>query len=744
MKIKCLENKDNSSKKLIIKADWFCRLFCIVIIAGVSASFLLRAVTSIYYHEIDSYVLPTVSMQYRHSIIMSSQDLEMAKIDYPDYYVGINDFDSLRSSKLAKINDDSWASFYFPIYSMLCLPLKMLMQLFGADQIRAFTLMNAVFLIISLIYTYRKLNVSYCFKMFAVLLFILSPIYMYVQYISSEAMIFSAVMIGMVMYSNRQYKRSAFMIALASMPNPTVMGIGIVMFAEYFVKTIINIKKNRSSLKSSIIEFVKYGCCYIPALIPFAFNALVMGTSNPTASGATLDNYFSRVFTYLFDVNIGFFSFAPITLCAFFVLIVVSLVKRKYGYVIYAALLLLPVMSYSLMVYITCIPVFCARYVMWTYPVVIIGTVIIADDLINSSFVKSIFGGVLAVSSCCMLLVNSIPMYYFGFNGVSTFLLENFPSLYNPNRAMFYADNDKLNWPYDIDFPSYYFSQKDGSLRKLLFKSTDEYKDQVIDSLTGSEKSLSDFSEKLKSIPSDGKFHYVNISPLSDIDVRKKTSEEKGLFFRQDKVIQYDDTPFAVDTDGITIDGEIKKDTYYKIDVVFHDKVPFNIFINENMYQLSDFDHVGERSYSCVFWNAEASNLISVASYDHVVIESLNITEMKSNNTKTISEKPISFSGGNVEDVILYPIQLAPMKNYVISVDIADREQMSDEDVIVCQFYYEKRFNHVLEEKPITRDNDKIMLNSGDTTIGIGPVYLEIKGKSKNKLTIRSVTVECI
>lgn len=169
-------------------------------------SYLYEGTYTIMYHEIDSYVLPAEAMQYRHSLTLTQEDIDHAAEDLPQYYINIDEFDDLRSAKLVIKSEDEWLPYYFPSYSIACLPLKMLFQLAGWNQAYAFTLTSAAFVVLALIYMYRHLNVPPLFRLFAVLLFYGSPIKQYIHYLSAEAMMFSLVLISLVMYSNGHSK----------------------------------------------------------------------------------------------------------------------------------------------------------------------------------------------------------------------------------------------------------------------------------------------------------------------------------------------------------------------------------------------------------------------------------------------------------------------------------------------------------------------------------------------------------
>ena len=327
-------------------------LLCKIFIATISIAHLLRAGMGVYFHEIDSYVLPAISMQYRHSLIITQEDIEQAKIDFEDYYYEIDDYDDLRSSKLSRINEDEWVAFYFPVYTMFCMPAKLILQLLNCNQARAFTITNAICIITALIIVYRYFNVKPVDKLLTLILLAISPIHMYIEYISAEAFMFSLITISLVLYSNGKYKSAALSVSIAGMCNPTVMGIGIVMVLEYLVKMFLNRKNVKIFSAKNILSTIEYACFYMPRLIPFIFNYLLIKKGNPTIDGATLTDYGKRFISYLFSNDIGFFSFAPFTLLIFLALIPVIVIRKKYKLLPYAGFVFAPMAAYSLMIYI--------------------------------------------------------------------------------------------------------------------------------------------------------------------------------------------------------------------------------------------------------------------------------------------------------------------------------------------------------------------------------------------------------
>ena len=389
---------------------------------------------------------------------------------------------------------------------------------------------------------------------------------------------------------------------------------------------------------------------------------------------------------------------------------------------------------------------------MWTYPALFIGIVLLAEKIIPSGAVKYTFGGTLTAAAAVMVLINHIPRDYYGFNGMSTFLLENCPAAYSPYRAMFYAANDKFIWPYDLDCPSYYFSENDGNLRKLLFKATDEYKIEVLKPLNGSETSLEKFSEIINGIPSDGNFHYVNISPLSDIKLKKKTLEERGIY-REKKAILQVDEPFTVCGNAVDFEVEILPKNYYKLEIEFDGELPSSIknipfaFINDSLIMLGGFVRTDDNKYSRIYYEdgelLKETNKLGFNFPENITIKSFKFALMENITEKeSILDKPLKISGGNVEDEVLIPVELEPLTYYFVNVELADEAALSENDEIYCTIDYEKRFSYKILNHQIVEKENKIYLYSADTTIATSPVYIKIYGKSENEIEIESVSIQ--
>lgn len=488
-------------------------IVCLCLIVLFAMLLMVRSLFGpIWYHEIDTNVLPVISLQYRGSLLINQSDIEQAQIDFPEWYDNIQSYDDLRSSKLVKVTETEWMSFYFQLYPMLVLPVKLIFQLFGIGQMRAFLVTNTLLILAALWTVYKKLNTSPKRKLLALVLLMLSPIVFYNNYLCYETLMFSFVTISLVMYSRGSYKLSALFLSLAGMPNPTVMTIGMVMIAEYLIRICW---ENRALgfigiVKKKFKDVVLYGVCYVPCLIPFAFQFLYRGQTTFVAGGEA-GNIWIRLLTYLFDPTLGFFTFAPLQLLLFFVMVVVAICRKRYEAIPWAAFLLSVLCAVSLMYHINCGMYYCARYLVWIYPVVSLFIVTVGFDAMNRVAVKVTTTVAMCVVSCGLLGMNyKDPGASVYFNESTQRILEYCPSLYRPYSATFYCRTLHIDGGYYNTEPAYYKDRTDGYVRKMIYRATPEQCELVINSIAGDEASMEYVRKQMDKTGMDGKFHYLN------------------------------------------------------------------------------------------------------------------------------------------------------------------------------------------------------------------------------------------
>lgn len=468
------------------------------------------------YHEIDSNTLPVLSLQYKGSVVIQQEDIDRAKKDFPSLYQGVNTYDDLRSAKLIKINDDKWISYYVPIYPLTCIPFKLFLTVLGLPQERAFSITNAFLIIIALSTVCLLKNISDKQKFFSLLLLMINPIIYYVNYINYEVFMFSMIIISLVMYHNEYKKRSALFLSLAAVSNPTAAAVGLVMILQYIIDVFRN---NRGKTFSNLIknnwkETIQYALCFVPCFSQFIYyEACGCGVGGGSNSEMTLKNYFPRFLSYLFDPTLGLPTFAVMQVLFLFIFLFICIKKKDLKNIFWGLSLFAVIAAFSLMHNINCGMTYCARYLVWSYPILAIFIALNIDQLLSNRFVRNSSKILIVSSTVALIMINSGTKYSFGeFNYSTKFILNNFPSLYNPYSATFYCRTLHDGWGgYSFSKPAYYLDSNGSSeIRKIIYKSNEESVQTILSELCGDEDSMKYLTQKL-SVKYDDNFHYINL-----------------------------------------------------------------------------------------------------------------------------------------------------------------------------------------------------------------------------------------
>lgn len=525
--------------------------------------------------EIDSNTLPLISLQYRQSIAVNQSDIEQAQVDFPELQKDVDSPEDFRSAGLQETTDGNWLSYYFPIYPLFCIPVKLLLSFLSLDQQRCFFVTNALLVSGALLFLQLKLKVSPIRRILAVLMLAISPIVYYVCFLNYEAFIFAMLTVAIVLYHNGNRNWSAVFISLGAMANSAVAAIGLTMIADYVIRVLWKNRKQHMllTIKQYFGETVRYAICFVPCLIPFVAQGYYLGRD--TFSGmADTANWLSRFLTYLFDPALGFTSFAPIGLCLFFVFAVLSVVKKNCRAFTWIGMFLAVVGAYSLMPHINSGMLFCARYVVWSYPLIPVFLVAFSTECLAKRTVFYLCMISSVVSSLLLMLINPIEGAHM-YNTTSKWLLKNVPFLYNEYSATFYSRTLHIDGAYDQTEPAYYKDDVTGQIYKLIYRADPGNGEQILFDLKGDQASMDYLETQIEKNGTDGKFHYINFPSWGSYSVYEKTLAEKYSLYEGDvltsvsDVVMQDRGSYAEYSMPITI----KPNTNYQIELTLPEDV---------------------------------------------------------------------------------------------------------------------------------------------------------------------------
>lgn len=475
--------------------------------------------------EVDTYILPTLSIQDRLSLYVNQSDIDMAQVDFPDLYHRVRSYDDLRTSKLVFIEDNKWVSWYFPTYSMAAIPMKIMLEAIGGNQSYTFLLTNVLFFFLALMLVYRKLRTSARNRFYTVLLLVFNPIIFYiVAWMSAESFIFSLVVMSLVFYTNKEYKKAAIFVSLAGSLNPTIMIYGAMIIASYLIDILgkAHEEKGNHVFIDRIPDILIFGMCFVPSIVPFLFNYVSIGNINQTMQNASVSHLWNRFFSYLFDLNLGFLPMVPLVIIFFFFFIFLGLRQRDSRTVLYMISLFGTVLAYSLMPHINSGMTGISRYDSWSLPIMIfyvttVGYTYIKKDSLNHAYIASIYiSSALSIGILIGFSKNPSALSYLYHNPIASTVLNNIPQLYNPYYATFISRTEHVDGGYIYGRPVIY-SDNHGGIRKIM--ATRDTLNDVQNLVIGDSASMEALNKKIMKVKNRNGYIYINIPKSSGCDL---------------------------------------------------------------------------------------------------------------------------------------------------------------------------------------------------------------------------------
>ena len=522
------------------------KLSIVLICLHVTTIFMLVATQPvIVVGEAGTYVLGTAALQYNRSIFITHETVTVVQQQFPafgdiaSWTYQNNHFP--RNSITGEFVNVSW---YFPAYSASVIPVSIILKILGLNQSYAFMLSNALFVIISLISVFKFLKANDKTKFMLILALGLNPILFYIIWPSAEVFIFMFVVLSLIFYFNKSYKRSAFFLTIAGAMNITIMALGFFMIASFFVEMQMEKGKGKNIIRTILDNFshiIKYALSFSLLFIAFIYNFIASAGQSILTPQAGLvasvdttlwiDSTGGRMIAYLFDLNFGLLIWFPILLCFYFAVLVVSIFERRYQYFLLAAGHLAVTFAFSMIFHINSGMTGIARYNVWVAPLMIFAFIVAFPERLNittNSFVEKISFKI-SQQKLYVVVISSILTGFLiwtvglnfdrqvGFTQMlpsARFVLDRAPSMYNPLFSTFISRVEQRDGGYDYREPVFYFdSRNQRYIRKILVSHSDlnNLTDMV---LFGDYESRTHFENQLDRLASrNSRFGYINIPP---------------------------------------------------------------------------------------------------------------------------------------------------------------------------------------------------------------------------------------
>lgn len=445
--------------------------------------------------EWDDFALVTTSIIYEHNLSISKDDLVNCKKLFPELSPYV-DMYSLSGYTTKRGGEMAW---YFGTYSLACVPIALLLKFLKLSPSYTFALTNLFFFMLSLWIVYRKTFLRGVQKLLLILLLGVNPIIFYLPWIGSEVFVFSFIIMTMVYWLNKEYKRAAFTISIAGTLNPVILVMGIAMIIEFMLgllkgKKIKSLKDVCSCYIHNLRQIIMYGLIYVIALIPMFYNYYNVGHINLTASYSrfttSTESTFGRFAAYITDLNFGLLPYFWAILIISLIMLIPAVIKRHTGYLKVIATFLALVYLYSIMAHINCGMAGIARYNAWSAPLVIFAVVYYYKELFKIRILSNLTTVLLLVNFIFLGFViykygpmGAINTNYIYMTPIAKKVLNNYPSLYNPLGSTFNSRTKHADGAYIYETPLYYIGEND-YVRKI--RATREDREEILESLTGS------------------------------------------------------------------------------------------------------------------------------------------------------------------------------------------------------------------------------------------------------------------
>lgn len=468
--------------------------------------------------EWDDYTLMSASLiAPEHNISITESDIVMHKKLFPEWSKDI-EFYGLSGYTARDGGEMAW---YFPTYSIVTLPFIFVLHIMKLPAIYAFSYTNLSLLLISLLVVLYCLKVEKKKKILLIAALSLNPIVFYIGWPSAEVFIYAFLVMTMVFWYNRWYKRAALSVSIAGMLNPTIMCIGFLMIAEYLLVLWKDKKENDNVfvyIKQNTFKIFKYGACYIVGLIPMIYNYYNVGHINLTASNShyvyARETTVERFWSYIFDLNYGLFPYFSVIVSGAMILLIIAVVHRHWRYLEWMSALVITIMLYSLMAHINSGMAGISRYNSWGSVILIFAVCLFYNEIIRNDK----FNNVIKLFLYMGTILTGVLVFYYGpdkasntsflnLTPIARVVLDKNPRLYNPLPSTFNSRVNHQDGGYDYVTPITY-SANDGYVRKILATSNDKAVLAGYKSLAGNDEWLEAQIDKLTS-----KESYISIPP---------------------------------------------------------------------------------------------------------------------------------------------------------------------------------------------------------------------------------------
>lgn len=356
-------------------------------------------------------------------------------------------------------------SIHFFAYSLLNVPMRLLLKPFKVEPLKVFQITNVLLLSICLAYVLFGLPFSFAQSIGVFFLVLFSPAYWYLGWVHADVMICLFTFLGLLFFYNKKPLLGMLLVALAGTQNQPLVFLLMYMAFVYAMQHGFNWKYLAKAFAACVV-----------ILSPLAYNYAHFGTiSLISKSGYTGQEYvsFTRFWSFFFDLNQGMI-YGLIFILPYTGWLIFSKLKQLKWY---NDFLLIPailgmIYGFSVLRMWNMGQAIISRYAAW---VALVFIAYFLHLVLQNKVGKGAFWTAVVSHVAIFLMVTPIPKNILipewdkdKMKWASTWVLNHYPQWYNPDPDIF-GVRVAGKHPVWSDLPII-FTGTDGTIKKVLIK----------------------------------------------------------------------------------------------------------------------------------------------------------------------------------------------------------------------------------------------------------------------------------
>lgn len=254
-----------------------------------------------------------------------TQQTELEKRLHPEYFHG-NPHNYLTNSEGVRY------PIHFVFYSILAVPIRLLLEAVGGDPLKSLWLLNVWSLMLALATIWWRYVKNWWQRLVILGLTVLSPLMSFLIWPGPDLWYLSLLLVAMFAFLNKERRLSVLLTVLASWHSqPLIVLAGLLAGYDIATSTQWELSRHHQNLTLNLNKIWQYLLIGAIGLLPYAYNLYAFNSPTPwiviqdgwtQIRGFGLHNAsLQKTFEQLFDFNIGQFWYAP----ALFVISLASL-----------------------------------------------------------------------------------------------------------------------------------------------------------------------------------------------------------------------------------------------------------------------------------------------------------------------------------------------------------------------------------------------------------------------------------